>query len=129
MKKIAAAALTATMLLAPAPPKVDALAACPKYEATLRAFAPPGGWSVSKMSYFAWRESRCTPTIVNRTGGDTGLLQVHPVNFAWLSAKFGVPVGQIRPWLKNPTNNVRAAAALCTYWRKAGSSCYQPWAT
>jgi hypothetical protein len=77
------------------------------------------------MSYYAWRESRCLPRVVNVSGGDTGLLQIHPIAWPWLSSRLGVPV--TRAWLQNPTNNVRAAAALCSFWRRAGSSCYRPW--
>ena len=61
-----------------------------------------------------------------RSGGDSGLLQIHPVSWPWLSASFGVRVN--RAWLLDPVNNVRAAARLCEFWRRAGKSCYQPWA-
>jgi hypothetical protein len=29
---------------------------------------------------------------------------------------------------ESPMNNIRAAAALCEYGRRAFGSCYQPWA-
>lgn len=121
---VAGAALLATMTGAPA---VDAATGrCPQWEATLVAGAPRGGWDVRRMSAIAWRESRCQPDAVNRRGGDSGLLQIHPVSWPWLSKSLGVTVN--RTWLLNPVNNVAAAARLCEFWRRAGRSCYQPWA-
>jgi hypothetical protein len=105
--------------------EADSYARCPKYEAELAKYP---AWSVSRMSYIMWRESRCIPTIVNKTGRDTGLLQIHPVTWPWLSGKFGVPVYRMQAWLKTPANNVKAGYALCRFWQRAGKGCYQPWA-
>lgn len=99
---------------------------CTQYEPLLAQLAPRGGWDVRRMSKIMHRESRCLPGVVNRRGGDTGLLQIHPINWSYLSGKFGVTVD--RAWLQNPANNVRAAAALCTFARRAWGSCYRPWA-
>lgn len=99
---------------------------CPQWEGILAAHAPRGGWDVRRMSGLAWRESRCQAGAVNKRGGDSGLLQIHPVSWPWLSGSLGVAVN--RSWLLDPVNNVRAAARLCEFWRRAGRSCYQPWA-
>lgn len=122
-----AAAVTAGTIATPT--HVDAwytYQRCPQYETTLRTYAPRIGWDVRRMSYLMWRESRCQPKVVNRTGGDSGLLQVHPVTWPWLSYKLDVHV--TRTWLQNPVNNVRAAAALATFANRAWGDRYQPWA-
>lgn len=130
MRRLTVFLLTASLLFAAVPSTTasawTATQQCTKYEPTMATYAPAGGWNVNRMSYFAYRESRCTPWVVSTTD-DHGLLQVNRINFKWLSAKFGVPLSQVATWLKNPTNNIRAAAALCTFWRKAGRSCYYPW--
>lgn len=122
-----AAAIVAASVVVPGP-VVDGYAGqCPRYEPAMRLYTPRGGWDINRMSYIAWRESRCIPTIVNRTGNDTGLFQAHPVTWPWLSMKFGIPYWRVQTWLKDPTNNVRAAAAMCTFWRQAGRGCYWAW--
>lgn len=100
---------------------------CRQYEPLLAELAPKRGWDINRMSRIMYRESRCQPTVVNRRGGDSGLLQVHPITWQFLSTKFGVPMSQMRPWLLDPANNVRAGVALCDFWRNAGRSCYAPW--
>lgn len=122
-------ALTAALLLGTVVPghAYAGSGRCAQYESLLTAYAPRGGWNVAKMSRIMFRESRCQPTVVNRRGGDSGLLQVHPITWQFLSTKFGVPMSQMRPWLLDPANNVQAAALLCNFWRQAGRSCYQPW--
>ena len=97
---------------------------CPQYEPAIRANTPKGGWDVARMSHYARRESNCT-AVIRSTTQDSGLLQINDVNLAWLSRHFGFRV--TRQWLMNATNNIRAAAALCTFWRRAGRSCYYPW--
>lgn len=97
---------------------------CTQYEPLLEALAPVGGWSVGRMSGYMWRESNCTPWVRSRTQ-DTGLPQINDVNLPYLTQQLGTAVTQ--ETLKDPTLNVRAAAALCTYWRNAGRSCYHPW--
>ena len=95
-------------------------------EATLlQAFAPKRGWDINRMSRTMFRESRCTPHVRSRTQ-DTGLLQINDVNLTYLSRKMGFPV--TIDALRDPAINVQAAALLCTFWRNAGRSCYQPWA-
>ena len=70
------------------------------------------------MSRIAYRESRCQPTVRNRSGS-TGLLQVMPMHCAWLADVLGGCSVQL---LQDATYNIRAAAAL---WRRQG---YQAWA-
>lgn len=126
------AALTAALSLATVVPATttEALTGrCPQYEPMMVVYAPRGGWDVRRMSRYAYRESRCNPRIVNRTGRDTGLFQVHPVTWPYLSAKFNVPMRSMQAWLKIPANNVRAAAKLCEFGRRAFGDCYQPWRT
>jgi hypothetical protein len=132
MRRLTAILIASTLTFGAFAPPVEAWTStqrCRSYEPLMVQHAPKGGWDVRRMSYYSWRESRCQPAIVNRTGRDTGLFQIHPVTWPWLSTKFGVPTWQIQSWLKVPANNVRAAAALCSFWRRAGRSCYQPWAT
>lgn len=132
MKRTIATIIATITLAAPSPalaPTVDAATGrCQQWEQLLLELAPAGGWNIAKMSRTAWRESRCIPTAVNQRGGDSGLLQIHPVSWPWLSTKLGVTVTRSR--LLEPAFNIRAAAALCTYWRKATRSqagCYRPW--
>lgn len=132
---LAALLLCVTVLtLTPNPPSAKAYSAtwrCSQHEPTYRAHAPKGGWDVRRMSYYSYRESRCIPGVVNVRGGDTGLFQIHPINWRWLASKFGMAYSYsgMRAWLKNPTNNTRAAAALCTFARRAWGDCYRPWRT
>lgn len=102
-----------------------AVGSCHQYETQLARFAPRAGWNIAKMSRTMWRESRCNPNAVNRRGGDTGLLQIHPVTWPWLSEHFGVTV--TRTMLQNPDFNIQAAAALFTFSKRAGFSGYRPW--
>ena len=96
---------------------------CPQYEQALRDNAPPGGWDVAQMSTIMARESACKPAA--RSARDTGLLQINDINLAYLSAVLGTPVTQAT--LSDPVQNVRAGAALCTYWVGRGESCTFPW--
>ena len=128
MRRVIASLLTSALLFA-AVPSTTAMAwtraqRCPQYEPSIAAYAPRGGWDVYRMSHYARRESNCT-AVIRSTTKDSGLLQINDVNLPWLSRHFGFRVTQ--QWLMNPTNNIRAAAALCTFWRKAGRSCYAPW--
>lgn len=127
MKKVLHTTVVAIIIAssAPAAPADAATGRCKQYETMLLELAPAGGWNILKMSRTMWRESRCQPTAVNRRGGDSGLLQIHPVSWQWLTGKMGTTVNRQR--LLDPDFNIRAAAALCTFWRKAGSSCYRPW--
>lgn len=106
---------------APAPPVSGR---CPKFEPAIAAYAPPGGWDIGRMSRYMWRESNCHPT-VRSTTRDSGLLQINDVNLPYLRRVLHEPV--TRWTLTAPAQNVRAAAALCTYWRHAGRSCYHAW--
>ena len=96
---------------------------CPQYEQALRDHAPPGGWDVAQMSAIMARESACKPAA--RSARDTGLLQINDINLAYLSAVLGTPVTQAT--LSDPVQNVRAGAALCTYWVGRGETCTFPW--
>ena len=97
---------------------------CPQWEHLLHTHAPAGGWDVDRMSRTMWRESRCFAHVYSKTS-DSGLLQINRVNYSFLRARLGEWVDR---WtLTDPTQNVRAAAALCEWSRKAGYSCYRPW--
>ena len=97
---------------------------CTQYEPLLVEHAPEGGWDVVKMSGYSWRESRCEPW-QRSTTSDSGLWQINDINHLYLRTALGEWVD--RYTLLEPVQNVRAAAALCTFWRRAGASCYQPW--
>lgn len=98
---------------------------CRDFEQLLVAHAPKRGWDINRMSRYMWRESRCTPNVRSRTR-DTGLLQINDINLQYLTRKMGRPI--TIDALKDPATNVQAAALLCSFWRGAGRSCYQPWA-
>lgn len=97
---------------------------CPEWEGLLVQYAPAGGWDISRMSGYAWRESNCQPTVRSRTS-DSGLLQINDINLPFLRKTLGEPVD--RYTLLDPIQNVRAAAALCVYWESHGGTCYTPW--
>ena len=97
---------------------------CTQYEPLLIEHAPEGGWDVGRMSAFMWRESRCEPW-QRSTTSDSGALQINDINHPYLRTALGEWVD--RYTLLDPVQNVRASAALCTFWRRAGLSCYQPW--
>jgi hypothetical protein len=125
MRRLLIAAIAAGTFATMPTATVDAGGRCRQYEADLARFAPKGGWNIPKMSRTMWRESRCQSDVVNRRGGDTGLLQIHPVTWPWLSQHFGVTV--TRTMLQNPQFNIQAAAALYTFSQCAGYSGYRPW--
>lgn len=95
---------------------------CPSVEVLLHLHNP--GWDVDRMSRIAWRESRCTAAIRSTTA-DTGLLQINDVNHPYLEGALGEPVDSST--LMDPIQNVRAAAALFTYWERVNGNGYQPW--
>lgn len=97
---------------------------CTQWEPTLTELAPAGGWDVERMSKIMWRESRCWPGVRSHTS-DSGLLQVNDVNHRHLRTALGEWVD--RYTLLDPRQNIRAAAALCTYWADTGAGCYTPW--
>ena len=117
-------ASTSLITFAPLADTAEAGGRCPQYEALMHAYAPRGGWSVNRMSAYAFRESRCIPTVRSRTR-DTGLLQINDVNLPYLSKKLGFTVTVDS--LKDPEINIRAAAKLCEFARRAWGNCYQPW--
>lgn len=120
-------ALTAgSLMIAPSPDIVDAAGRCRQYEALLIEHAPRGGWNVVRMSQYMWRESRCTPHVRSRTR-DTGLLQINDINLTYLSSKMGFTVTVDA--LRDPTTNIKAAARLCEFARRAWRNCYAPWRT
>lgn len=129
---------------------------CTQFEPLFAAIQPDGGWDVERMSSYAWREGSCCPQLLHgdtwqtTRGGDrgtetcvfvrvaerthrsdAGLLQINGINYdpsrcgPCLSDMLGEPVD--RHTLGDPAQNIRAAVALCEFWRAAGSSCYQPW--
>ena len=75
------------------------------------------GWDVARMSRYAYRESRCQPGAFNADGAQ-GLLQITRINYAYLRAH-GLPATDL--WLRDPVNNIKAAAVMWEYSR------YQPW--
>ena len=97
---------------------------CTQWEPLLTELAPAGGWDVERMSGYTWRETRCWPGLRSRTS-DSGLLQINDVNLPWLRRVLGEWVD--RYTLLDARQNIRAAAALCVYWRNAGKGCYQAW--
>jgi soluble lytic murein transglycosylase-like protein len=108
MKKILAAlmiAVTLPMAAQAADAHPVRKGSCPQYEHLLAA----NGMPVQFFSRIMFRESNCRPEVRSRTR-DTGLLQINDVNHKYLSKKLGVRV--TIEWLKNPANNVRAAAVL-----------------
>lgn len=121
---LAATAAVATVTIAGAGQVAAAKpTSCPQYEAMLQAYAPPGGWDVAQMSAIIARESGCVATA--KSARDSGLLQINQVNYAYLTSKLGEPV--TRESLGDPAQNIRAGAALCSYWQGRGESCYFPW--
>ena len=90
---------------------------CVGWEPLLAEYSP--GWSVERMSRIAYRESRCQPSVRNRSSGSTGLLQIMPMHCAWLAGLLGGCSVQL---LQGAAYNIRASAAL---WRRDG---YRPWA-
>lgn len=121
-------ALTAALLLGSLTHAGQADAAagrCTSYEPLLAELAPKRGWDVNRMSRYMFRESRCTPHVRSRTR-DTGLLQINDINLQYLTRKMGRTI--TIDALRDPATNIQAAALLCTFWRQAGRSCYQPWA-
>jgi len=126
VKRIAAftAALSLATVLPTAVTTEAGTGRCPQYETLLTQLAPKGGWDVKRMSRYMWRESRCTPNVRSRTR-DSGLLQINDVNLPWLSSKLHRRITPAA--LMDPTTNVRAAARLCEYGRRAWGNCYQPW--
>lgn len=77
------------------------------------------GWDTQRMAKYAYRESRCQPGAHNSAGAQ-GLFQITRINYPYLSKKLGVQVNDL--WLRDPVNNVRAAAWLYIYWDG-----YSPW--
>jgi hypothetical protein len=130
---------------------------CTQFEPLLEALAPEGGWDVQRMSRYANRESGCCPQVLTADGwrttqggdrfdascrfshvavwhhrSDAGLLQINGVSYdpgrckntclsVWLEEPVNVDT------LGDPALNVRAAAELCEFGRRAFGSCYQPW--
>lgn len=127
-----AAAATTTPTTAPArvvipgPDGTEVAGRCTQYEDLLMIHAPAIGWDVLRMSRLAWRESNCWAEIRSRTS-DSGLLQINDITLSFLNEALGEQVDAFT--LMDPVQNVRAAAALCTFWARNGSSCYQPWST
>ena len=117
------AAVTARVVV-PGPDGTEVTGRCTQYEDLLMTHAPAIGWDVLRMSRLAWRESNCWAVIRSRTS-DSGLLQINDISLTFLNDALGE---QVDPFtLMDPVQNVRAAAALCTFWARNGSSCYQPW--
>ena len=116
---------TSTVVVAVGPPPtMTSTRRCTQWEPLLIELAPPSGWSVDRMSKYMWRETRCIPNLRSTTA-DSGLLQVNDINHPYLRGVLGEQVD--RHTLSDPVQTVRAAAALCEYWVRAGRSCYRPW--
>lgn len=125
----ASAATQAERLEPPAPPPPPALTFSPNSEGNvcigaipwLTAFSP--GWDPTRMARYMYRESRCDPSVHNSAGAQ-GLLQITRINYPYLSRELGVQVTDV--WLREPINNIRAAAKLWLYWQRQGTP-YMPW--
>lgn len=126
---IARLAITVAALLAPLPLHCAGdstiTGRCTQWEPMLTEYAPPGGWDVARMSAYAYRETRCDHRLRSTTR-DSGLLQINDINHPYLRRVLGEWVD--RYTLLDARQNIRAAAALCTFWRRAGYSCYRAWA-
>ena len=120
---VALATLATATAIAPAVAGAAGPTSCPQYEEILRSYAPAGGWDVAQMSTIIARESGCVPTA--KSARDSGLLQINQVNYAYLTNVLKEPV--TRESLADPVQNIRAGAALCTYWQGRGESCSYPW--
>lgn len=120
---LAALAFVPIAVAAPAAAGAASPTNCPQFETLLRTHAPPGGWDVAQMSAVIARESGCVATA--KSARDSGLLQINQVNYSYLTNVLGEPV--TRESLGDPVQNIRAGAALCTYWQGRGESCYYPW--
>lgn len=112
------------IVVVPGPDGTTTPGRCTQYEPLLVELAPAGGWDINRMSRYLWRESKCWPAVQSRTR-DSGLAQVNRINHRYLARVLGEPVD--RYTLTDPRQNIRAAAALCEYWRHAHRSCYRPW--
>lgn len=106
------------------PPLVEPVAGrCVEWEPHLQTAHPE--WDVERMSRIMWRESRCLPHVRSDTS-DSGLLQINDINHQWLVSYLGEHVDEHT--LRQPEQNIRAAAALCEYWEALQTTdCYQPW--
>jgi len=126
---------------------------CTQWEPLLELLAPSDGWDVGRMSRLMNRESACCPQLEHADGvwrqlqggdrgsgscrfshvaerthrSDVGLLQINGINYNPARCGTGCVVSATLVELGDPVVNVRAAAALCAWWRNAGSSCYRPW--
>lgn len=103
-------------------PASEQVRRCPAIEPLLHLHDP--GWDVQRMSRIAWRESRCTPAIRSTTS-DSGLLQINDINHDYLTQALDEPVTE--QTLMEPVQNIRAAAALFEFWKRANGNGYQPW--
>ena len=112
------------LVVIPGPDGTEVAGRCTQYEDLLMVHAPAIGWDVLRMSRLAWRESNCWAEIRSRTS-DSGLLQINDITLSFLNEALAEQVDRFT--LMDPVQNVRAAAALCTFWARNGSSCYQPW--
>src|SRR6478609_6290190 len=119
----ALAGLLAVAVVVPATAGAARPTSCPQFETLLRTHAPAGGWDVAQMSAIIARESGCVATA--RSARDSGLLQINQVNYGYLTTVLGEAV--TRDTLTDPAQNIRAGAALCSYWQGRGESCYFPW--
>jgi hypothetical protein len=131
---VAAVASAVAVRLDPPPPTVEDVAPdsvpspgssasaggrCVGWEPLLDRLSP--GWSTERMSRIMYRESRCQPTVRNRSSSATGLLQLLASHCPWLARQMGTWCTRDR--LTDPTFNVAAAAVL---WAEQG---YSAWST
>jgi hypothetical protein len=77
------------------------------------------GWSTARMAAIMFRESRCDPSVRNRSSSATGLLQILASHCPWLAARMGTWCTRAR--LNDPEFNVAAAAVL---YREQGMSAW-----
>lgn len=117
-----------TTWVMPEPRPMDATP-CELARQLLIDYAPSSGWDVDRMMRYVRRESGdyCDVDAYNRRGQAVGWLQLTPVNHPFLREALGEWVDR---WtLVDPVQNIRAGAALFTYWHDATGNGYLPWAT
>ena len=92
----------------------------------------PGDWETTQGGDRFDDHCRFSHVAVWHHRSDAGLLQINGINYdpnrcknTCVQDMLDEPVNVVL--LGDPELNVRVAAAMCEWWRNAGSSCYRPW--